>query len=168
MFFFSSRRRHTKCGRDWSSDVCSSDLKMTLAGKEIDSVSAMAGTLFKGGAMDGDIALVEAALSAQSFYHLVEIGVPFPHDRFGEYVGYKTDHDPRQRATSAGPLTSKLMTEKLEKQVRQKGIKLFDGYQVIGILTEKDKEGGKKASGLIALNLNKLSDRDSRYVLFNT
>ena len=25
-FFFSSRRRHTSCSRDWSSDVCSSDL----------------------------------------------------------------------------------------------------------------------------------------------
>src|SRR2546429_7308564 len=29
-FFFSSRRRHTRCSRDWSSDVCSSDL--VLAG----------------------------------------------------------------------------------------------------------------------------------------
>src|SRR3989449_3293821 len=27
IFFFSSRRRHTRCSRDWSSDVCSSDLK---------------------------------------------------------------------------------------------------------------------------------------------
>src|SRR5215813_3981551 len=27
IFFFSSRRRHTRCGRDWSSDVCSSDLE---------------------------------------------------------------------------------------------------------------------------------------------
>src|SRR2546429_9276951 len=27
-FFFSSRRRHTRCSRDWSSDVCSSDLKV--------------------------------------------------------------------------------------------------------------------------------------------
>src|SRR5207245_3359705 len=26
-FFFSSRRRHTRCYRDWSSDVCSSDLQ---------------------------------------------------------------------------------------------------------------------------------------------
>src|SRR5690554_7148837 len=26
VFFFSSRRRHTRCGHDWSSDVCSSDL----------------------------------------------------------------------------------------------------------------------------------------------
>src|SRR6266699_4895840 len=29
-FFFSSRRRHTRCGRDWSSDVCSSDLGAAL------------------------------------------------------------------------------------------------------------------------------------------
>src|SRR2546429_3436757 len=28
-FFFSSRRRHTRCSRDWSSDVCSSDLSGT-------------------------------------------------------------------------------------------------------------------------------------------
>src|SRR5256884_9266559 len=32
LFFFSSRRRHTRCSRDWSSDVCSSDLhKLPLA-----------------------------------------------------------------------------------------------------------------------------------------
>src|SRR5690606_40231350 len=29
-FFFSSRRRHTRFSRDWSSDVCSSDLKLAL------------------------------------------------------------------------------------------------------------------------------------------
>src|SRR2546429_1879058 len=29
-FFFSSRRRHTRCSRDWSSDVCSSDLSLTF------------------------------------------------------------------------------------------------------------------------------------------
>src|SRR5262245_64465267 len=29
-FFFSSRRRHTRCLSDWSSDVCSSDLVMPL------------------------------------------------------------------------------------------------------------------------------------------
>src|SRR5207249_8611075 len=27
-FFFSSRRRHTRSKRDWSSDVCSSDLRL--------------------------------------------------------------------------------------------------------------------------------------------
>src|SRR2546422_3052737 len=29
-FFFSSRRRHTRCSRDWSSDVCSSDLPIFI------------------------------------------------------------------------------------------------------------------------------------------
>src|SRR5256884_2051358 len=31
-FFFSSRRRHTRCSRDWSSDVCSSDLRAAPPG----------------------------------------------------------------------------------------------------------------------------------------
>src|SRR3989337_3785223 len=31
VLFFSSRRRHTRCYRDWSSDVCSSDLRCPLA-----------------------------------------------------------------------------------------------------------------------------------------
>src|SRR6266542_1158865 len=30
LFFFSSRRRHTRCYRDWSSDVCSSDLGVSV------------------------------------------------------------------------------------------------------------------------------------------
>src|SRR3989442_7433709 len=34
LFFFSSRRRHTRCGRDWSSDVCSSDLDLNLTDME--------------------------------------------------------------------------------------------------------------------------------------
>src|SRR5437899_7824824 len=29
-FFFSSRRRHTRCLSDWSSDVCSSDLYLRI------------------------------------------------------------------------------------------------------------------------------------------
>src|SRR5690606_39561607 len=32
LFFFSSRRRHTRFSRDWSSDVCSSDLAKTAYG----------------------------------------------------------------------------------------------------------------------------------------
>src|SRR5690606_41131688 len=32
-FFFSSRRRHTRFSRDWSSDVCSSDLVPTYPGR---------------------------------------------------------------------------------------------------------------------------------------
>src|SRR5207253_4850303 len=32
-FFFSSRRRHTRWPRDWSSDVCSSDLEVKIGSK---------------------------------------------------------------------------------------------------------------------------------------
>src|SRR3989442_6988216 len=34
-FFFSSRRRHTRCGRDWSSDVCSSDLQANVLAEPV-------------------------------------------------------------------------------------------------------------------------------------
>src|SRR5690606_16043271 len=45
-FFFSSRRRHTRFSRDWSSDVCSSDLgrRRTLAGG-----LSRAAAIFRGG-----------------------------------------------------------------------------------------------------------------------
>src|SRR5262245_64456353 len=35
LFFFSSRRRHTRCLSDWSSDVCSSDLEMSLTNLKV-------------------------------------------------------------------------------------------------------------------------------------
>lgn len=68
--------------------------KLTQCGSEPDSIRKMAETLFEGGCVDGDIAMAEAAGSLRAFYHLVDIGVPFPFNRSGEYVGYKTDHDP--------------------------------------------------------------------------
>lgn len=110
--------------------------KLTLSGGQADSVHEMAETLMSGGCVDGDLALCEAALSPQCFYHLVELGVPFPCSRYGEYVGYKTDHDPRTRAASAGPYTSKMMTEALETSVRQKGINTFSHMQAVRILTD--------------------------------
>lgn len=121
--------------------------KLTLSGGEADSVLEMAQTLFGGECMDGDNALVEAALSAQSFLHLVEAGVPFPRNRYGEYIGYKTDHDPRRRATSVGPYTSKRMTESLQAKAVEKGIKIMDRLQVIRILKD-----GERAVGLLCFN----------------
>lgn len=110
--------------------------KLTMAGGMPDSVRGMAETLFDCGSMHGDIALCEAAGSARAFFKLVSLGVPFPQNEAGEYVGYKTDHDPAMRATSCGPLTSKLMTEALERSVRQKNIPIIDRCRVIRLFTE--------------------------------
>ncbi|HQO72714.1 MAG TPA: FAD-binding protein [Sedimentibacter sp.] len=135
--------------------------KLTLSGDTNDSIAEMTQTLFEGGSVDGDLALCEAALSAQSFFRLVELGVPFPKNRYGEYVGYKTDHDPRARATSVGPYTSKIMTECLEKSVLDKGIKIFDKMQCIRVLSHEGK-----TYGLLCLNLE-AEGKANQYVIFN-
>ena len=109
--------------------------KLSLCGSDGDSVREMADTLYSGGGVMGEHALCEAAYSARCFMRLVELGVPFPTNEFGEYAGYKTDHDPRTRATSCGPLTSKYMTEALERSVLNKGIEIIDRQRVIKIMT---------------------------------
>lgn len=138
--------------------------KLSSSGAGPDSVREMAATLFAGGSMHGDIALCEAALSSRCFYKLVELGVPFPHNKYGEYVGYKTDHDPRQRATSTGPLTSKFMTERLEAAVKSKRISIFDRFLAVAILTDKERTA---ACGVAALDLDRLSDPDRGLTFFN-
>src|SRR5690606_40053006 len=46
LFFFSSRRRHTRFSRDWSSDVCSSDLRaMVMKAAEREGVACAEGRL---------------------------------------------------------------------------------------------------------------------------
>ena len=116
--------------------------KLSLAGDDPDSVCSLASDLFAGRAVDGDIALCEAALSSASFLRLADMGVPFPVNRYGEYIGYKTDHDPHRRATSAGPYTSRFMTECLEKEAESLGIELLDGYQAVRLLVKNEEIRG--------------------------
>jgi len=112
--------------------------KLGIYGMEPDSPGLLGQTLFDGGSVHGDVALVEATLSVRCFMNLANLGVPFPSDEFGQYIGYKTDHDPKKRATSAGPLTSKYMTEALQKKAESLRIKVFDGYKVVKILKNNE------------------------------
>ncbi len=136
-----------KCGtsRNTGSDK-QTYYKLGLGGDTPDSVRNMADNLFSCGSVDGDNALCEAALSARCFLNLCELGVEFPQNRYGEYIGYKTDHDPFARATSAGPLTSKFMTEALEKKAFALDIPIYDGLLAVEIL--KDSNG---VCGLLCL-----------------
>ncbi len=140
--------------------------KLSLAGDFPDSPMEMAKDLFNGGCMHGDIALCEALNSAHAFHNLVKLGVPFPHDRYGAYVGYKTDHDPRGRATSAGPLTSRMMFEALAEEVRENGIEIFDQHEVVGLLTSK-KEELKHVIGAIAIDKSNIESENYGFVIFN-
>src|SRR5207245_8791746 len=100
-FFFSSRRRHTRCYRDWSSDVCSSDLPQT------ENVFVM----FKDGwhpaetppdnaAVEWQWTKKEATLSVRNpkkdvvFYlHLDQPGVRSEERRVGEELTYRVRCD---------------------------------------------------------------------------
>src|SRR5438445_9513949 len=87
LFFFSSRRRHTRYWRDWSSDVCSSDLGLVAAEgrgeslaatKEIDSAGlaivlgedAAVMALINGDAIPGDSSFIN------NFFPAELVGVP--------------------------------------------------------------------------------------------
>ena len=132
--------------------------KLGLGGKCLDSVRQLAQDLFSGGSMDGDNALCEAALSTRCFLRLCELGVPFPTNRYGEFVGYKTDHDTHSRATSAGPLTSKYMTEALESYAQKLKIPVYDHLRAVEIL----KSDGQ-VCGLLCLHI-----KTGAFIVFRT
>jgi succinate dehydrogenase/fumarate reductase flavoprotein subunit len=125
--------------------------KLSLCGAETDAPEIMAETYFEGGSMHGDLALVEASLSARGFLHLVNLGVPFPRDAYGQFVGYKTDHDPRQRATSIGPYTSREMCRALIREAQKLEIPVREGRNVVQLLTT-GTEGEARVVGAVALD----------------
>ncbi len=129
--------------------------KIGILGDTPDSPMEFARTLTAGGMMHGDIAYVEALGSAPEFFHLVRNGVPFPFNAYGAFVGYKTDHDPRQRATSAGPKTSRFMVERSLAQVRRNDTPVLDRIEVIRLLVAGDGDE-RRAIGVVALELDKL------------
>jgi succinate dehydrogenase/fumarate reductase flavoprotein subunit len=137
--------------------------KLSLCGSNPDSVRAMAQDLFNGRCMHGDIALCEAQGSVQAFMRLVNLGVPFPHDKYGSWAGYKTDNDPKARATSAGPYTSKMMFKVLSDEVKKRKIKVLENHQFVELVTDRDKT---KVTGAIAINM-KVKDPAKAFVLFN-
>ena len=100
-----------------------------------DSPLDMAKTISAGGCMHGDHALAEAEGSAPEFFHLVRNGVPFPQTALGSFVGYRTDHDPLPRATSAGPWTSRFMVRMALKRVRALGIPLHNSCETVALIT---------------------------------
>jgi len=109
--------------------------KMNMYGAVPDSPCDLAKTFLSAGSMHGDIALIEAANSVRAFSHLIQAGVPFPSDTYGQYIGYKTDHDPAQRATSTGPYTSRDMCTALINQVKELGVPVYEKREAVALIT---------------------------------
>ena len=122
--------------------------KLSMDGFSQDSPYKMAKDICSLGCCDGIKAYKQAVNSTRSFLRLCDYGVNFPKDEFGGYPGYKTDHDNTSRATSIGPLTSRVMTEKLEKEVIENNrTPILDNRQVVKIIT-----GESGVSGVVAFN----------------
>ena len=129
--------------------------KMGTSPDVADSAESFAASLTAAGCCHHDLALAEAIGSLRGFYNLVEAGVPFPHDPMGTYIGYKTDHDPYERATSAGPKTSKFMSECLERIVRRYGVEIFDNKEMVEFL-----KSGDRIIGIVTIDGKALSNDD--------
>jgi succinate dehydrogenase/fumarate reductase flavoprotein subunit len=131
--------------------------KMGTSPDVADSAEEFAKSLTAAGCCHGDTALAEGIGSLREFYHLVQAGVPFPTDSIGTFIGYKTDHDPYERATSAGPKTSRLMSESLQKQLEQYNVKIYDGQEAVHLLTIGSGES-KRIAGIVTVDKKSIDD----------
>ena len=140
--------------------------KMSLCGADADSPQNMAQSYFQSGSMHGDLALVESALSTRAFYNLVDLGVRFPQDSLGQFVGYKTDHDPARRATSVGPYTSRDMCLALISEVQRLEIPVEEKVYVYRLLTVGSGDEKRVCGALAADEIGSLSAYIAENVIF--
>ena len=129
--------------------------KMGTSPDVADSAEDFAKSLTAAGCCHGDTALIEGIGSLREFYHLVQAGVPFPTDPMGSFIGYKTDHDPYERATSAGPKTSRFMSQCLQKQLERYAVNIHDKQEMAHLLTVGSGQS-KRIAGLVTIDKKSL------------
>ncbi len=139
--------------------------KMGTSPRVPDTASDFAKTLTAFGCCHGDNALIEGVCSLRSFYNLVEAGVPFPHDPTGAFIGYKTDHDPYERATSAGPKTSKFMSECLQAEAERLGVRIIDRRPVVEFVTTGENDN-KRIVAMVCLDMSRAGDGEPGLAVF--
>ncbi len=139
--------------------------KMGTSPRIADTAEDFAKTLTAFGCCHGDTALVEGINSLRGFYNLVEAGVPFPHDPVGAFIGYKTDHDPYERATSAGPKTSKFMSECLQARSERMGIRIIDKHPGVEFITDGGGDD-KRIIAMICFDVSRFDSEDIPLAVF--
>lgn len=116
-----------------------------------DNFTKMAQALGSGGAMDADVAYVEAVGSIDAFSGLKFLGLPLPEDAYGAVLRYQTDHDEFGRATSCGPRTSRLMVKVLAEEAIRLNIPFIDHATGFSLL-KHSSGSSEKAAGLLVLD----------------
>jgi succinate dehydrogenase/fumarate reductase flavoprotein subunit len=142
--------------------ACSGSDKQTLhaasgSGRG-DDFDALADALGAGGAMDEDVAYVEAVGSPRALASLQYLGLPLPQDSLGAVLRYQTDHDEAGRATSCGPRTSRLMVQVLAREVMQLEAPVLNG--VIGVKILAEPGPPRRVAGLLAMRPKDRSPRN--------
>jgi len=139
--------------------------KMGTSPRVPDTAEEFARALTAFGCCHGDTALVEGICSLRGFYHLVDAGVPFPHDPTGAFIGYKTDHDPYERATSAGPKTSRFMSECLQVRVERAGVRIVDKHPVLKLVTTGEGSD-RRIVAMLCADISRATDDDPALAAF--
>jgi len=139
--------------------------KMGTSPRVPDTAEDFARALTAFGCCHGDTALVEGLGSLRGFYNLVELGVPFPHDPHGAFIGYKTDHDPYERATSAGPKTSRFMSRCLQAEAQRSGVRIIDRHAVAELIARGDGPR-RRIAAMVCIDRSRLSAGDCGAALF--
>ncbi len=139
--------------------------KMGTSPRVPDTAVEFAKALTSFGCCHGDNALVEGIGSLRGFYHLVEVGVPFPHDPWGAFIGYKTDHDPYERATSAGPKTSKFMSECLQRKAERLGVRIVDKHPLVRFIAE-GSGAARRIRGAVCIDRSRARGDDPGLAVF--
>ena len=139
--------------------------KMGTSPRVADTAAEFAKALTGFGCCHGETALVEGICSLRGFYNLVDAGVPFPHDPAGAFIGYKTDHDPFERATSAGPKTSRFMSECLQARAEREGVRIVDKHPVLKFITAGTGPE-RRIAAMLCQDTSRATDHDPGLALF--
>src|SRR5206468_8786826 len=112
-FFFSSRRRHTRSDRDWSSDVCSSDLEVIR---------------------EDPLVIVDGAHNRDSARRLAETLVEyFAADRVLFVIGCGSDKDIDGLAEEVAPLASRVLAVRSEHPRAMDPQRIAEAFGRLGV-----------------------------------
>src|SRR6266702_6704918 len=156
-FFFSSRRRHTRWPRDWSSDVCSSDLdKDGRIRTDCSSPWAMAGLIALKDRFD--VAFGNDADSDRHGIVTRSAGLLEPNHYLAAAVAYLFRHRPGWRADAAvgKTLVSSSMIDRVAADLGRRLVEVPVGFKwfVDGLLDGSLGFGGEESAGASFLRLD--------------